>query len=73
MDGDRHAVVDTQVWASLERKGYVVGRKEQFDAPDYVTMIEPLREIARETGYAPINVGCALFAYGDKVRESTLH
>jgi len=73
IDGDRHAVVDTRVWASLERLGYLDGRKEQFDAADYVTMIEPIREIAAETNRSPVNVGYALFAYDENVREGTLH
>lgn len=73
LDGDRHAVVDTRVWAALERKGYLDGRKESFDAADYVAMIEPIREIASRTGYAPVDVGYALFAYDDRVREGTLH
>ena len=73
LDGDRHAVVDTRVWASLERLGYLDGRKERFDAADYVAMIEPIREIADETGYRPVDVGYALFAYDDQVREGTLH
>lgn len=73
LDGDRHAVVDTRVWAALERKGFLEGRKESFDAADYVTMIEPIRDIATETGYRPVEVGYALFAYDDRVREGTLH
>ena len=73
IDGDRHAVVDTRVWASLERLGRVDGRKESFDAGDYVTMIEPIREIAAETGHTPVDVGYALFAYDDEVRVGTLH
>jgi thermostable 8-oxoguanine DNA glycosylase len=73
LDGDRHAVVDTRVWASLERLDYLDGRKESFDAADYVTMIEPIREIADETGYSAVDVGYALFAYDDRVREGTLH
>jgi len=73
LDGDRHAVVDTRVWASLERTGYVDGRKETFDAGDYGTMMEPIREIAAETGYRPVDVGYALFAHDDRVREGTLH
>lgn len=70
---DRHAVVDTRVWASLERLGYVEGRKESFDAADYVRMIGPIRELAAETGYAVDEVGYALFAYDADVREGTLH
>ncbi|WP_226023876.1 hypothetical protein [Halomicrobium salinisoli] len=73
LSGERHAVVDTRVWASLERKGYLEGRKESFDAADYVAMIEPIRDIAAETGYSAVEVGYALFAYDDKVREGTLH
>jgi thermostable 8-oxoguanine DNA glycosylase len=73
LDGDRHAVVDTRVWASLERTGYLSGRKETFDAADYVAMIEPIREIASETGYRPVEVGYALFAHDAHVREGTLH
>ena len=73
LDGDRHAVVDTRVWASLERLGYLDERKESFDAADYVTMIEPIREIAAETGYRAVDVGYALFAHDAHVREGTLH
>jgi hypothetical protein len=73
LDGDRHAVVDTRVWAALERKGFLEGRKESFDAADYVEMIGPIREIADRTGYTPVEVGYALFAYDDRVREGTLH
>ena len=70
---DRHAVVDTRVWASLDRLGYLDGRKESFDAADYVEMIGPIREIAAETGYSAADVGYALFAYDAEVREGTLH
>jgi thermostable 8-oxoguanine DNA glycosylase len=73
LDPERHAVVDTRVWASLERLDYLEGRKESFDAADYVTMIEPLREIATDTGYSVAKVGYALFAYDAEVREGTLH
>ncbi len=70
---DEHAVVDTRVWASLERMGCVEGRKESFEAGDYVTMIEPMREIAGRTGFSVADVGYALFAYDYDVREGTLH
>lgn len=73
LDPERHAVVDTRVWASLEREGYLDGRKESFDSADYVTMIRPIREIAAETGYSAAEVGYALFAHDDHVREGTLH
>ncbi|MFW5956442.1 MAG: hypothetical protein ACOCQY_03460 [Halorhabdus sp.] len=73
LDPERHAVVDTRVWASLERLGYLVGRKETFDAADYVAMIEPIRAIAADTGYSTADVGYALFAYDAHVREGTLH
>ena len=73
LDGDRHAVVDTRVWASLERLGSLDGRKESFDADDYVTMIEPIREIAETTGHRAVDVGYALFAHDAHVREGTLH
>lgn len=73
LDPDRHAVVDTRVWATLERFGYVDGRKKTFDPDDYVTMIGPIREIAAETGFTTEQVGYALFAYDDKHREGTLH
>lgn len=72
-DPDNHAVVDTRVWASLERFGYLEGRKESFDADDYVTMITSIRTIADETDYRPVDLGYALFAYDDEVREGTLH
>lgn len=73
LDSDKHAVVDTRVWASLERFGYVEGRKETFDADDYVTMVEPIREIADRTGFTPEKVGYALFAHDYDVREGNLH
>ena len=73
LDRSRHAIVDTRVWATLERFDYVEGRKESFDAADYVTMIEPIREIAGATGYSPEDVGYALFAYDVDHREGTLH
>jgi len=73
VDGERHAVVDTRVWASLERLGRVDARKERFDAADYVTMIEPIREIAEQTDRTPVDVGYALFAHDEKVRKGTLH
>ena len=69
----RHAIVDTRVWASLDRLDYLDGRKESFDAADYVTMIEPIREIAAETGYSAADVGYALFAADVEEREGTLH
>jgi hypothetical protein len=73
LDPERHAVVDTRVWATLDRLDYLEGRKESFDAGDYVTMIEPIREIAAETDHTAAEVGYALFAYDDDVREGTLH
>lgn len=73
LDPERHAVVDTRVWATLDRLAYLEGRKESFDAADYVTMIEPIREIADETGHAAAEVGYALFAYDVENREGTLH
>lgn len=73
LNPEKHAVVDTRVWASLERLGYLEGRKETFDASDYIEMIGPIREIAEETGYTPEKVGYALFAYDVEKREGTLH
>lgn len=73
LDDETHAVVDTRVWAALERLDYLNGRKESFDAADYVTMIEPIRSIASQTGYSTADVGYALFAYDAHVREGTLH
>lgn len=70
---EEHAVVDTRVWASLERFGYVKGRKESFDALDYCEMIQPIREIAEKTGFTPEKVGYALFAYDVDKREGALH
>jgi thermostable 8-oxoguanine DNA glycosylase len=70
---DRHAVVDTRVWASLERLGYLEGRKESFDANDYVEMIQSIREISAETGFSPEEIGYALFAMDVDKREGTLH
>ncbi|CAI48921.1 uncharacterized protein NP_1660A [Natronomonas pharaonis DSM 2160] len=73
LDSTTHAVVDTRVWASLERFDYLEGRKESFDAADYVRMIEPIRTIAAKTGYSTADVGYALFAYDAEHREGTLH
>lgn len=70
---ERHAVVDTRVWASLERLGYLEERKESFDADDYVTMIRHIRDMSSKTGYTTSQVGYALFAYDDYVRDGTLH
>lgn len=68
-----HAVVDTRVWASLARLDYLEGRKESFDAADYVAMIDPIREIAADTGFTTEEVGYALFAADVDQREGTLH
>jgi len=73
LDPDRHAIVDTRVWATLERFDLVEGRKESFDAADYVRMIKSIREIAAETSYSPEDIGYALFAYDVDHREGTLH
>lgn len=73
LNPENHAVVDTRVWASLERLGYFNERKESFGPGDYVKMIKPIRKIAGETGFSAAEVGYALFAYDDKVREGTLH
>jgi thermostable 8-oxoguanine DNA glycosylase len=73
LEPGKHAVVDTRVWASLERLGYFDERKETFGPDDYVKMIEPIREIAEETGYSPAKVGYALFAYDYVERDGTLH
>jgi thermostable 8-oxoguanine DNA glycosylase len=73
LDPERHAVVDTRVWASLERLGRLEGRKESFDAADYVTMMAEIRDMARETGFSTADVGYALFAYDVDVRDGTLH
>lgn len=72
-DPEMHAVVDTRVWASLERLGYLEGRKESFTSDDYVEMIEPIREISEETGFTTEEVGYALFAMDVDKREGTLH
>jgi thermostable 8-oxoguanine DNA glycosylase len=68
-----HAIVDTRVWASLERLDFLESRKESFTASDYVEMIGPIRSIAGETGFTPEKIGYALFAYDEDVREGTLH
>lgn len=73
LDSQRHAVVDTRVWASLERFDLLEGRKESFGPPDYVKMSESIREIAGETGHSAAEVGYALFAHDYDVREGTLH
>ena len=73
LNPEEHAVVDTRVWASLERLDYLDERKESFNAEDYVEMIKPIREIADKTGYTAAKIGYALFAFDDKVREGNLH
>lgn len=73
LNPEEHAVVDTRVWASLERLDRLEGRKESFNAEDYVKMIQEIREIAGKTGFKASEVGYALFAYDDKVREGNLH
>ncbi|MFW6384352.1 MAG: hypothetical protein ACOCZC_03040 [Halodesulfurarchaeum sp.] len=73
LDPESHAVVDTRVWASLERLGRLDGRKESFDAGDYVRMIEPIRDIAGETAHSVAEVGYALFAADVEQREGSLH
>lgn len=73
LDPETHAVVDTRVWASLERLDRLEGRKESFDAGDYVTMIDPIREIAEETGFSVAEVGYALFAADVEARDGRLH
>jgi len=73
LDPEKHAVVDTRVWASLERLDYVDERKETFDADDYTVMIQHIREIAEKENFSPAEIGYALFAWDDKVREGTLH
>jgi len=72
-DPERHAVVDTRFWASLERFGYLEGRKESFTADVYVRMIEPIRDIAEETGFTTEEIGYALFAMDVEKREGNLH
>lgn len=73
LDPEKHAVVDTRVWASLERLDYLQKRKESFDADDYVSMMKYIRKIAEEENCSAAEVGYALFAWDDKVREGTLH
>ena len=73
LNPSKHAVVDTRVWASLERMDYLEGRKESFGSYDYVKMIEPIRKISKETGFKCSEVGYALFAYDVEAREGTLH
>ncbi|MFB6203913.1 MAG: hypothetical protein ABEK01_05475 [Candidatus Nanohaloarchaea archaeon] len=73
LDPERHAVVDTRVWASLERLDRVEGRKESFGPSDYVRMIEEIRDMASGTGRSAAEVGYALFAHDYDVREGTLH
>ena len=66
-------LVETCVWATLDRLDFLDGHTESFDAGDYVTMIGSIREIAAETGYSAADVGYALFAYDENEREGTLH
>ncbi len=73
LNPEKHAIVDTRVWASLERLNFLEGRKESFGPRDYVKMIESIREIAEESGYTAAEVGYALFAHDYDVREGTLH
>jgi thermostable 8-oxoguanine DNA glycosylase len=73
LNPEKHAIVDTRVWAALERLGYFDERKESFGPDDYVDMIWKIRKIGERTGFRPAKVGYALFAYDADVREGTLH
>lgn len=73
LNPQKHAIVDTRVWASLERKNYLQGRKETFNAHDYTKMIKPIRKISDKTGHTTAEVGYALFAHDYEVRDGTLH
>lgn len=73
LDPSAHAVVDTRVWASLDRLDRLDGRKESFDAGDYVAMIEPIRDLAAGTAFSVAEVGYALFAADVDERDGTLH
>lgn len=73
LDPETHAVIDTRVWASLERKGYFSERREVFGPEEYVKMIGPIRNIAAETGYSAADIGYALFAHDYDVRKGNLH
>ncbi|MFP4038165.1 MAG: hypothetical protein ACLFTA_00075 [Candidatus Nanohaloarchaea archaeon] len=73
LNPERHAVVDTRVWASLERLGFFNERKESFDAFDYVKMIEKIRKISKEKEFSTEEVGYALFALDVEKREASLH
>lgn len=73
LNPERHAVVDTRVWASLERLDRVEGRKETFGPRDYCVMMRGIREMAKESGYTAAEVGYALFAWDVEVRDGNLH
>lgn len=73
LDPENHAVVDTRVWASLERLDFLEQRKESFAPRDYVKMIDCIRDISTQTGFTCSKIGYALFAYDVEVREGTLH
>lgn len=73
LNPEKHAVVDTRVWASLERLDYFDERRESFGPREYIQMMEPLREISDETGYSVAKIGYALFAYDYVERDGTLH
>lgn len=73
LNPEKHAIVDTRVWASLERLEYFKERKESFEPADYVKMMEPIRQIAEKTEFTPEKIGYALFAYDEKLREGKLH
>jgi len=73
LDPEEHAIVDTRVWASLERLGYFKERKESFGTEDYIKMMKAIRSIAIGTEFTPEEVGYALFSYDENVREGKLH
>ncbi|MBY6287248.1 hypothetical protein GLT90_01440 [Nanohaloarchaea archaeon H12] len=73
LDPETHAVVDTRVWASLERLNFFDDRKESFEPTDYVKMMEAIRDISDKTGFSCSEVGYSLFAYDAEVRDGTLH
>ncbi|WP_234985467.1 hypothetical protein [Halarsenatibacter silvermanii] len=73
LDGKRHCVIDTRVWAALWRLGYFEEEKERFQPDDYVKIVDIVRQMADETDFTTAEIGYALFAYDVVHREGNLH
>jgi thermostable 8-oxoguanine DNA glycosylase len=73
LDAEKHCVIDTRVWATLNNLNYFEKEKENFKADDYLKIIEIVRSMAAESDFSTAEIGYALFAYDVVHREGNLH